>query len=275
MLKGSLFGCYAWLTAITLVGADDLPMAVNASPKLQYLIDRWRDVQFEPTGDGANYQFQATPLMQWQNPISGADGAVFVWTSAGRPVVLCKCHVNDIKQHYVSSSVSLATERFVMKAGGRIIWSPQEPGLTRRAVPDTNVPADRDTGRLVQMRAIARRFRMISVWGEENSSEWELRLLPTPLLRYSSPQHGVIDGALFGFAQGTNPETIVLVEAVQTPKGTEWQAAPARATGYAVRAWLDDDLVLDVPAVRTAIVNSTYHHVYERPSPYPFAKAAE
>lgn len=269
----------ALLMPVATVGrafAQTQPAPAESSPKLEYFVGRFRDVTVQPANpQTAAYRFQSSPLMQWQNPISGADRAVFVWTSAGRPVALCKAHVNDVKQHYVESSVSLALEPFVMKQGDRTVWSSPEPGLTMRRVTDAGPPADREAGRLVQMRALARRYRLISVWGEEKSGEWELRLLPTPLYRYQSEPAGVIDGALFGFAQGTNPETIVVVEALQTPDGPVWQTAATRMTGYAVRGWFDDDLVLDVPAAQRPNVTGTYRYVYEKPMPYPFPKPAE
>jgi hypothetical protein len=43
-------------------------------------------------------------------------------------------------------------------------------------------------------------------------------------------------------------------------------------TGYALKGWLNDMLVLDVPANRTHGPFPTHHHVYERPLPYPFPK---
>jgi hypothetical protein len=261
----------------TIAAAEDGPPADAGkapSAKLQYLVSRWDGVTIDLPGAAAAPKLEAVPLMQWQNPISGADGAVFMWTVAGRPIVLCKCHVNDQKQHYVESSVSIARQPFVMKVQGQPLWSPKEPGVAMKPLTDVAPPAERDSARLVQMRAIARRFELQSVWGEENSSPWQLRLLPAPLARYTSEASGVIDGAIFGYAQGTNPEAVVIVEAVRTPTGIEWQAAPSRMTGYSVRAWRDGELLLDVPAMRNFTDrNGTYRHHYERPMPYPFLKA--
>ena len=78
------------------------------------------------------------------------------------------------------------------------------------------------------MRRAVRAFHFVDNWGETGTtakSEWELRLMPTPLLRYSSATNKIIDGALFAFAQGTNPEALVLVEAVETVNGRAWRAA--------------------------------------------------
>ena len=55
-----------------------------------------------------------------------------------------------------------------------------------------------------------------------------MRLLPQPLFRYGSEDSEVVDGALYAFVQGTDPEVILRLEARQTDDGPEWQYALAR-----------------------------------------------
>ena len=252
--------------------ADDAPAPEpERSEKLEFLTNQSKAATFHPVDrSDAPYLFQEAPLFRWQNPISGADGAIFVWTSGGRPMVLCKTHVNDKTRGYIHSTVSIARERFVLKRDGATQWTTPEPGVSFQTVSDAAAPANTENARLVQMRGIARRYRMLSVWGQEESGEWDLRLLPTPMMRYASPEAGVIDGALFGYAQGTNPEALVLVEAIRTEQGTEWQSAPARLSGYAIRGWFDGKQVLDTQRIQVTRDNETFRHVYQRLSPYPF-----
>jgi hypothetical protein len=47
---------------------------------------------------------------------------------------------------------------------------------------------------MAQMREIARRFTMVDHWGLKDPTDWQLRLLTTPLYRYESPEHQVVDG---------------------------------------------------------------------------------
>ena len=37
--------------------------------------------------------------------------------------------------------------------------------------------------------------------------------MPQPLLRYAAPDSGVIDGAVFAFAEATDPEALLILEA--------------------------------------------------------------
>ncbi len=48
---------------------------------------------------------------------------------------------------------------------------------------------------------------------------------------------------MFAFAMGTDPEVILLLEAVERDDKVVWQYALARATGYAAEASLDDKVV--------------------------------
>ena len=271
--------CLAFAGALSpIAGAqppDTKPEDAAAAQKLDYLRERLQALRVGLEGSPTPFQLQEAPIFRWQNNISGADGAVFVWTHLGRPVILAKTHVNEVRSVYVESMAPLIAERFVMKADGKTLWSPTEPPVTRVTLSDVAAPAEGKNGRLVQMRAIARQYRFTSLWGEENPSDWELRLLPTPLHRYSSDEAKVIDGAIFGYAQGTNPETVVMVEAVSTDDGPVWQAVPSRLTGYAVKAWLNDSLVFDLPKATNTPAPAPFRHHWERLSPYPLPKTAK
>src|SRR4029077_20582690 len=87
--------------------------------------------------------------------------------------------------------------------------------------------------RLAQMRAIAEEYQAIDDF-EATKRRWQLRLLSKPIARYAVPDKGIIDGALFAFAHGTDPEVFLLLEAHRTEAGAEWQIGFAPMTAYAV-----------------------------------------
>jgi hypothetical protein len=92
-------------------------------------------------------------------------------------------------------------------------------------------------------------LRRMSVRDEfREGSEWVLRLLPKPLYRYGSPQSEVLDGAIFSFVQGTNPEVVVLLEAgrVGETEEYEWRFVFCAMTSYSVRALYQDKPVWSV-----------------------------
>lgn len=249
------------------------PADPPANPGVDYLRKRLEQLTVHPHGrPTATFQLQETPVFRWKNDISGADGAVFVWLFGGRPVLLSKCHLNELQSSYIESHSPLTTDPIAMTFAGTTVWSPTGVPQPRAAMSHVDPPAEQKAARLAQMKSIARRYRLTSFWGQENASDWELRLLATPLYRYTSDEAKVIDGAIFGYAQGSNPEAVVVVEAVRGEDGPIYESFPARLTGYPVKAWRDDQQVLNVERAQATSSDAAFRHRYERLSPFPLPK---
>ena len=86
------------------------------------------------------------------------------------------------------------------------------------------------------MKSLAEQFQSTLVgWKLDDSDREELRLLPRPLYRYQlkdvpDAEGMVVDGAVFAFVMGTDPESLLLIEAVREREATKWQSAFARRT---------------------------------------------
>jgi hypothetical protein len=254
--------------------SDDESPAESDNSRLEYLVQRLQTQSVtEVTGERRAAELQTSLLMTWQNPISGANGGVFVWTIAGRPVAVTKSHVNDRKQHYVETSIMLRDGLQSTQAGSAI-WVPEASTSVVVPVSDLAPPRETRAGRLLQMRELAGSFEIEDHWGEDQEELYQLRMLPRPLYRYEAPMEHVIDGALFGYSQGTNPEAVVVIEALESASGSAWRCQVSRLTGYAVTARRNGDVVLEVPKLNNTTRTSSFRHVYERPVPYPF-KAGE
>jgi len=104
----------------------------------------------------------------------------------------------------------------------------------------TDAPAPRSVPalRLAQMRQQAQR---ISAATREGAGRRQLRLLPQPAYHYACPEDGVLDGALFVFAKGTNPELLLLLEARMNEEGASWHYATARMTINEIEVRYDDE----------------------------------
>src|SRR5262249_61861977 len=75
----------------------------------------------------------------------------------------------------------------------------------------------------------------LSGWSGDNADQERVRLPPRPLYRYDltnarGPDPDLLDGALFAYVQGTDPEAVLVLEAVGTAEKAGWQYAFARAT---------------------------------------------
>jgi hypothetical protein len=176
------------------------------------------------------------PVMKWAND-NDWSGDVFVWTWDDQPEVI-GCILSGPqagnRRGVIQEFHLLATEPIApadLQARSR--WAPKD-GLERRPLDDVPEPAESAVTRLAQMRQILRDF---SAHMDANG-EWELRLLPQPLMRYQPKSGPVVDGALFTFVwtRGTDPELVLLLEYRKTKAGKAWFYAPVRFTTRAL--WL-------------------------------------
>lgn len=169
------------------------------------------------------------PLLRWTNPIRRTtDGTVFLWTHNERPAaVLCMYpHLGALDHEFQSLAEGPLTAHF--EGSDSPDWTPREPGVTFRPVPEGPSPAASSAARLSQMRGIARRFR--ALFGER-AHEHELRLLTQPLYRYPAKGSAESDGAIFAFVQGTDPEILLILEIRKAADGhPRWHYAAARMT---------------------------------------------
>jgi hypothetical protein len=108
--------------------------------------------------------------------------------------------------------ISAMEEPFSVDTERGFHWSPSSTQLKFTAIPKAPVVVKSEAARLIQMRALMRRFSASEV---AKGIPAELRLLPQPLDRYSDPKNGITDGAIFAFVHGTNPELMLLIEAQQ------------------------------------------------------------
>jgi hypothetical protein len=168
-------------------------------------------------------------LFHWGNPArNGEDGAVFVWTLDGRPEVIGSVFTYRRKDNIRRKHEyhSLAAGPLTADYQGERVWAPQAAGVSFQAVPDAPEPAPTPRARLTQMKMLAREFsaRMEDQEGQKS----DLRLISQPLIRYEPKSKETIDGALFSFSLGTDPEVILLLEARVNKDQPEWQFAFAR-----------------------------------------------
>ena len=123
---------------------------------------------------------------------------------------------------------SLAPAGLTAASQERPRWTPEKPGIEWKPAPGAPVPAGTAAGRLNQMRAMSREYTATVSTSEKDQQE--LRLLPQPVFRYGRADGEIVDGAIFAYCKGTNPEVLLLVEAVKKGDKLEWTSAFARMT---------------------------------------------
>ncbi len=169
-----------------------------------------------------------------------------VWPHNGRPVAMASIYPWNGKMIHEFDSLS-RENKLIARDNDRVIWSPEAAGVEFKDVPKAPKPAKTAPERLRQMKAIAERFKAtMTGWQADNSDQEILRLLPRPLFRYdltNAKNPKLLDGALFAYVLGTDPEAVLVLEAIGTADKADWQYAFARATSGGLEVKLGEQVV--------------------------------
>jgi hypothetical protein len=189
------------------------------------------------------------PLLRWNNKVVREDdGMLFLWIEGlkGRPVAAAQFFLIDRDWHHEFQSLSQSRFEVMSdkKGDSGWRWQPATPGVDLVMADDIDPPAETAPQRLRQMKSLAERFAAAVDQDDQFRHPEELRLLVTPIYRYGAVDQGVLDGALFAFAQGTNPEILVQVEADATDASAKsWRYGFARMSCFNLRVRRGDQVI--------------------------------
>lgn len=212
--------------------------------KLQKFADSYT-VYATPDQDRAVKRLEK-PIFRWGNPIRQANGgACFLWTHQGRPhATLGIWNLTNESDQIGYEVQSLAPEPFVATSTRVGTWAPQSSGADYVQIDKVDSPAQSKTRRLLQMRQIAKR-NFSATLAQQGKPKETLRLLPQPIYRYDRTPKDVIDGAMFSFAWGTDPEVFLILEAREVDGETNWYFAMAPSTSANVEGLFRGKVVMD------------------------------
>jgi len=204
------------------------------------------------------------PLLRWSNPTAGSVyGEVFLWTVDRRPAAIASIYrwYHPFKDSTVEF-VSVTEQPVEAKEQLRSQWKTTTPGTRFAELNGVPAPAESARTRLSQMRSLAREFttELADKRGGDEVIR-ELRLLDQPAYRYECPSQRIIDGGLFAFVEGTDPEAWLLIEAVETTGGRQWRFALARMNIDALRVRRGESIVQEWKALREAWSDRTRPYV--------------
>lgn len=217
----------AFAIALLVTGVDD---PAPSSPLQRFS----KDAQtYVITRDGRQrLEWTPKPILRWDNPAgNGEDGVFYVWMLDGRPEVVGSVFTyrrastgRIVLKHTLHS---LSEKPLAADYEGTVVWAPKTPGVTFAPIPGAEQPATTSRLRLSQAKTLARDFS--ANFTDQKGKTSELRLLPQPLIRYEPKNSPVIDGALFAFAEGTDPQVMLLVEARDGAGQHRWEYAFVRS----------------------------------------------
>jgi hypothetical protein len=248
-------------------GRADPPQAdavkEEKAARMEHMRQGARSYEIALTADAAKkLSLTEEPLLRFDDQVTGVvDGAVFLWMLDGRPAATASVWIRKTG-HEFHEFQSLAATSLTASHLGKERWTPATAGIERKPIPGIPSPAATPVGRLNQMRAFAREHSA-TVIGSKNDRQ-ELRLLTQPVSRYGSAEGAVADGALFAYCKGTNPEVLLLMEAVKHGQALEWRYAFARMTSRGCEVRREDKMVWTVPLVRGESPTDPYFNIVQR-----------
>ncbi|MDV6028881.1 MAG: hypothetical protein F9B45_01960 [Phycisphaera sp. RhM] len=249
------------VVALILLGSVSNAIAQQPSGKKPEVIrDRFAEladrISIAPSGRSQEpFTRHRQPSLSWSNPERQTPaGAMYLWTASGRPqVALCLYPVGEdvIDLEFQS----LSEQALTADSNDQLMWQPTEPGVHWKPIESAPRPAQSGFLRLRQMRVLARKFSSQLVPPKKNPVE--LRLLDTPVYRYELDEAAdtsgasksnranadLIDGAVFTFVQGTDPEVLLLIEAYHDGDRQAWRYALARMSVVPTQVRHADTLV--------------------------------
>lgn len=246
---------YLCLTALLLLAAlataDDRAKeeAVEAEKLCADELPRWKLTAGEAALDNPK-----EPVLRWTNPAAGrVHGNTYVWLDKGRPVAVgCMFRNFQPWNTFNGELTALAGTKLVAKRDDKVTWQPADEWKWR-PLPGAAAPAATAGQRLVQLRALAGEFvvEVLDTHNNPKGDDQTPRLLPKPLYRYDAEKTKALDGGLFAFVLGTDPELMLLIEADTAAPKPEWRFGVGRMNRDAIRAKRKDETVWEAAATKT------------------------
>jgi hypothetical protein len=196
--------------------------------------------------------FSEKPLLRYSDPTRGLtketvllDASVWRLGKGGRPTALVTLEIYRSGADTGALAyefLSLTPRSFSLDKQGRnsVGWDATGSALELHDFKDAPEPAKTPAARLIQMRQLAKRFTATET---VDGKPILCRLLTQPIDRYQSEDGKIVDGALFAFANATNPETGLFLEC----DATRWSWGIVRLSSAEAKIELDGVKVASYP----------------------------
>lgn len=209
---------------------------------LQALLDQAKrmSVKVGTTPEALECKLKESPLIHYSDQVrSLPDSSLWVWEHKGLPALFCKIErlakADGTTKAWQYCCVPVTSDKMDVSWGRSFRWRSRESSIHWSPLAAPQPPRDQARARLSQMKTLAREFSGRTEQTPTNSRQ-EMRLLSNPLHQYTSPDQNVVDGAVFGLtSNGTNPDALLLVEALEEAEGdSQWRFGVVGMTGDGV-----------------------------------------
>jgi hypothetical protein len=245
---GRITALACWCGLFAVATAQDSPEAEAAREarlKAMYGIAQRFKVQAGEGADRKPVPLMEAPILRFNDPAREFhDATLWAWGESGRPLCLLAIEQYGDRSWFEMISLAAASQPFTAEAEA-LRWAPRSGGIDLKPFPDALPAADKAPRRLVQMKELLGQLAAYEVGRTDN--RYELRLMPRPLHRYEDEKAELVDGAIFAFAYGTNPELLAVIEARGPATSAKWHVGFARCGTAEPHVLLKDKEIFTLP----------------------------
>lgn len=215
--------------------ADETPDAKVESPAQTAMAQMAKQCVFQPVAQEGKERdpliLRPDPLIRYGDATRDiGSSALWVWMDDEIPAMFQKIEVNTHQ-----GSNNKWTWCFANSSSEKIqcSWpevrkvSPTVEPVMAHAVP--GIPEIKATPAAMALAA-----RQLSRQFTARDGKDELRLMPRPLMEFASEKREIPYGAVFGFATGTNPSMLLILQVEMGDKGQRWVYRPVHMTSWNV-----------------------------------------
>jgi hypothetical protein len=242
-LSASLVGYLAVAVAASVSGQqpDESSSPDEGRKVLQLATEHMQQLQMRLAAGGEEVELVDRPLLSYGDAArANKNGTLWAFGKQGRPQALLELyHGMEADAPWVHAVTLTGTDALKLQNPSGVVWSPKSAQIAPAPFSGVANPDAKKTTRLRQMKDLARRFSAHEFW-EPKNSRFELRLLVQPVLRYRDAGNKIHDAAVFVLAHGTNPEVILLIEALGANlEESRWHYSLARLGSAEMHVELD------------------------------------
>ena len=220
--------------------------AVQRKARVDFLVEAIKHFEVRVGEDRVESKLNPKPLLVWNNPVSGTRiGILAMFSRNDRPDVIAQFSFNS-PTTVINEFHNFYGTDLEMKRGESTLWTPSTSSTKWNELPNADIGAETPQQRLIQMRRLAESFVVEDNFGWDKKELNQLRLLPTPVYRYGNPADEVVDGAVFVYALGTDPEAILILECVKKDEMRGWRYSVGPMSIYPITAKLGDEVVYEI-----------------------------
>lgn len=254
-----LVGLSTWIATCAAQQPGDTGLVAERDGAMNVMRDRLVVLELVGATADDKLPFGQQPILRYNDiPRGISDASVWRLGESGRPRAVLVLEIYS--QRSIQYEATAVADPPGHVKGNRWQWSPRKAELIWLEVPTESPPSATAKFRKRQIKQLPQSF---SASEGHRGQEYQLRLMPRPLYEYEDRQQGVLEGAVFAWAHGTNVEILMFIEArVIDGNPPRWFAGFSRLSSSSLEVTYDSEVFWRGPQMqRPRPEDAYYFHV--------------